>query len=72
MVNNMTSTCPYICRNKTSYGYCQTTVCINHKYNGSGAYLITGVEDGWIKVDKKVWDEYKMMKDPDYGVGRYS
>ena len=68
----MTNICPYICNNKTSYGYCQTTVCINPKYNGSGTYLVTGVEDGWIKVDKKVWNEYKMMKDPDYGVGRYS
>ncbi len=68
----MTSKCPYICNNKTSCGYCQTTVCINPKYNGSGTYLTIGVEDGWIIVDKKVWDEYKMMKDPDYGVGRYS
>ena len=64
--------CNHICDNKTPLGYCQTTGCINPKYNGSGTYLITGVEDGWIKVDKKVLDEYKMMKDPDYGVGIYS
>lgn len=25
--------CPYICDNKTEYGYCKTTACINHKYN---------------------------------------
>ena len=65
----MTSTCPYICNNKTSYDYCQTTGCINHNVD---TYLIVGVEDGWIKVDKKVWDEYEMMKDLDYGIGRYS
>lgn len=68
----MNGTCPYICDNKTSLGYCQTTGCINPKYNGSGVYLITGVEDGWIKVDKQTWREYQMMEDPDYGVGKYS
>lgn len=26
-------------------------------------YLITGVEDGWIKVDKKVWQEYLKAKE---------
>ena len=25
--------CPYICDNKTEYGYCKTTACINPKYN---------------------------------------
>lgn len=42
---------------------------INPQYQ---QYLITGVEDGWIKVDRKTWDEYQMMKDPDYRVGKYS
>ena len=42
---------------------------INPQYQ---QYLITGVEDGWIKVDRKTWDEYQMMKDLDYGVGKYS
>ena len=23
---------------------------------------MTGVEDGWIKVDKKVWQEYQQLK----------
>lgn len=72
----MTDKCSYICNNKTSYGYCKTTVCINQKYNGSGTYLLIGVEDGWIKVNKKAWDEYletkKMIDDPDYGCGIYS
>lgn len=25
--------CSYICDNKTEYGYCKTTACINPKYN---------------------------------------
>lgn len=25
-------------------------------------YLITGVEDGWIKVDQKVWKQYLLAK----------
>ena len=25
--------CPYPCRNKTEYGYCKTTVCINPKFD---------------------------------------
>ena len=25
--------CPYICNNKTVYGYCKTTACINLEYN---------------------------------------
>ena len=62
----MIGRCPNICNNKTSEGYCKTTVCINPSYQ---QYLITGVEDGWIKVDKKTWDEYQMMKNSDYGVG---
>ena len=27
------TTCPYVCNNKTSYGYCCSTVCINPLYN---------------------------------------
>ena len=26
-------------------------------------YLITGVEDGWIKVDKETWKEYLQAKE---------
>ena len=25
--------CPYLCNNKTVYGYCKTTACINPEYN---------------------------------------
>ena len=28
----MTGICPYECDNKTEYGYCKTTGCINPKY----------------------------------------
>ena len=65
----MIGRCPNTSTNKTSEGYCKTTGCINPRYR---QYLITGVEDGWIKVDRKIWDEYQMMKNPDYGVGKYS
>lgn len=65
----MIGKCSNVCNNKSSDGYCKTTECINPRYR---QYLITGVEDGWIKVDKKTWGEYQMMKNPDYGVGKYS
>lgn len=25
--------CPYICNDRTEYGYCKTTACINTKHN---------------------------------------
>lgn len=28
-VRRMAEVCPYICNNKTDYGYCQTSACIN-------------------------------------------
>ena len=52
----MIGKCPNIRNNKTSNGYCKTAGCINPRYS---QYLITGVEDGWIKVDKKTWDEFQ-------------
>lgn len=27
--------CPYVCENKTEYGYCKSTTCINPKYNSN-------------------------------------
>ena len=30
--------------------------------NENEKYLITGVEDGWIKVDKATWDDYQYLK----------
>lgn len=27
------NTCPYVCNNKTTYGYCMSTACINPLYN---------------------------------------
>ena len=30
----MMEKCPYDCKNKTEYGYCKTTVCINLAYQG--------------------------------------
>ncbi len=65
----MIGKCLNNCDNKTKDGYCKTTGCINSQYR---QYLTTGIEDGWIKVDKQTWREYQMMKDPDYGVGKFS
>ena len=39
--------CPHICDNKTKYGYCKTTACINPKYNQSyivSTYTLTNDE----------------------------
>lgn len=30
--------------------------------NKNEEYLITGVEDGWIKIDKATWDDYQYLK----------
>ena len=30
--------------------------------NENKKYLITGIEDGWIKVDKATWDDYQYLK----------
>lgn len=27
------TTCPYVCNNKTEFGYCMSTACINPLYN---------------------------------------
>ncbi len=32
--------CPYVCKNKNAYGYCQSSACINPKYNGSGTWYV--------------------------------
>ena len=39
--------CPYICQNKTAYGYCQTTVCTNPEFSG-GRYR------GYFPLDKTI------------------
>lgn len=65
----MIGRCSNTCNNKTSDGYCKTTGCINPQYQ---QYLIIGIEDGWIKADKQTLKEYRMMKDSDYGIGKFS
>ena len=32
-VERMAEVCPYPCQNKTEYGYCKTTGCINPKFD---------------------------------------
>lgn len=31
-------------------------------------YIIIGVEDGWIKVDKKIWQQYQQLKEKDRSI----
>lgn len=39
------SPCPYVCDNKSPLsGYCNSTVCINPKHNGSGTYVLKTCE----------------------------
>lgn len=41
----MMGQCPYVCNNKTGFGYCNTTACINPKYQSSS----TGEETTTLK-----------------------
>lgn len=41
----MSSPCPYICNNKTEYGYCKTTGCI-HK----GVWYLQTKHGRWLKT----------------------
>ena len=47
--------CPYECNNKSESGWCNTTTCINQKYNGTYTfqwipiYSPTGVEAFGVK-----------------------
>jgi len=44
-MNNIIGSCPYDCNNKSPFtGYCNTTVCTNPKYNGSGTYILKTCE----------------------------
>lgn len=58
----MNSPCPYICNNKTEYGYCKTTGCINPKilkdvfYDGYAYCLMDFGKDTVLCKDCKHWD----------------
>ena len=53
------NTCPYVCNNKTEFGYCCSTVCINPKYNQRT--INGGLTGDYVQVvrckDCKVKDE---------------
>ena len=69
----MNSPCPYVCNNKTEYGYCKTTGCINPKYDGRGGRMTEvkslydiGFEHGYAKAKEEAepikhgrWEHYK-------------
>ena len=56
----MIGACPYLCSNKTDFGYCRTTGCINPKYSQTKTVTV---------MDKKTCDAIRMAQDPDYGRG---
>lgn len=38
-------------------------VCEHFQTDDMDEWLVTGVEDGWIKVDKETWEEYLQAKE---------
>ena len=78
----MIGTCPYNCSNKTSYGYCKTTACINLNYqqnqinqNNTLIFPVT-IANRCFATKQDLLDfvkvHIKAMDDPDYGRGIYS
>lgn len=53
--------CPYICDNKTEYGYCKTTACINHKYNQN--YIVSNHTLMNEELKKSNKNEKKAVRD---------
>ena len=53
--------CPYICDNKTEYGYCKTTACINpNKYNQNyivSNHTLTNEELKKIQQEREIGGE---------------
>lgn len=43
--------------------YCKEKVCKHFQTDDTDEWLVTGVEDGWIKVDKETWEEYLQAKE---------
>lgn len=40
------------------------TTIINEKEK----YIIIGIEDGWIKIDKKIWQQYQQLKEKERSI----
>lgn len=40
-----TTLCPHTCSNRTEFGYCRSTACINPDYNGSGTYVCSNTTE---------------------------
>lgn len=56
--------CLHLCGNKTEYGYCKTTACINPKYNGSETYKVT-VSDH-TELNRDVYDGTRCEQDGEW------
>lgn len=74
---NVYAPCPYECNNKSSSGWCATTVCINPEYNNgtitiNNSYL--SKENNWTLVIEKlpVEDGWYLVYAPDYRGGSSS
>ena len=42
--------------------YGSTKTCEHFQSDDEDLYLVTGVEDGWIKVDEEIWNRYLEAK----------
>ena len=49
--------CPYICDNKTEYGYCKTTACTNPQYREQ--YMNCALTQDEIRKFKEIFDKEK-------------
>lgn len=43
--------------------YGKDKVCEYFQTDDMDEWLVTGVEDGWIKVDKETWEKYLQAKE---------
>lgn len=73
----MVEVCPYICSNKTDYGYCKTSACINptHRTQTFTSYDPIEIARQYTpKVDKPVVDMVEVVRCRDckwYKEGKY-
>lgn len=58
------TTCPYVCNNKTEFGYCCSTVCINPKYNQRT--INGGLTADYVQVVRCKDCKYYEQTDDDY------
>ena len=63
--------CPFVCDNKTEFGYCRTSVCISQKYNSPRSITLNRpLNNEWINIADKLPEElnYIIVYSQDNGV----